>query len=47
MNELYKLKQEGKSIDEVYDWAEENKLNVHHWFFTSDLTHFKRGGRSS
>lgn len=47
MNELYKLKQEGKSIDEVYDWAEENKLNVHHWFFTSDLTHFKRGGRVS
>ena len=41
------LKDEGKSIDEVYNWAEDNKLNVHHWFFTSDLTHLKRGGRVS
>lgn len=41
------LRDEGKSIDEVHDWAEENKLNVHHWFFSSDLTSFKRGGRIS
>lgn len=47
MDELYRLKEAGKSIDEVYEWAEENKLNVHHWFFTSDLTHLKRGGRVS
>ena len=47
MNEIANLRDEGKSIDEVYEWVEENKLNVHHWFFTSDLTHFKRGGRVS
>lgn len=47
MNEIANLRDEGKSIDEVYNWAEENKLNVHHWFFTSDLTHLKRGGRVS
>lgn len=35
------------SIDEAYKWCEENKLNVHHWFFTSDLTHLRRGGRVS
>lgn len=34
-------------IDEVYKWVEENKLTVHHWFFSTDLTHYKRGGRIS
>ncbi len=47
MKYLADLRDEGKTVDEVYNWAEENKLNVHHWFFTSDLTHFKRGGRVS
>ncbi len=41
------LKAEGKTIDECYNWAEENKLNVHHWFFSTDLTSYKRGGRIS
>ena len=34
-------------MDEVYTWLEENKLNVHHWFFSTDLTHLRRGGRLS
>ena len=38
---------EGKSLTEVYDWAEKNKLRVHHWFFSTDLTSYKRGGRIS
>ncbi len=37
----------GASIDEVYKWLEENKLNLHHWFFSTDLKHYKRGGRIS
>ncbi|MGB4440156.1 MAG: DegV family protein [Sedimentibacter sp.] len=37
----------GSTIEDVYAWAEENKLNVHHWFFSTDLTHYKRGGRIS
>jgi len=41
------LRDQGKSIDEVYQWAENNKLRVHHWFFSTDLMHFKRGGRLS
>ena len=45
MKKLADLKDEGKTIDEVYNWAEENKLNVHHWVFATDLTHLKRGGR--
>lgn len=41
------LKAEGKTIEECRDWAEEHKLNVHHWFFSTDLTSYKRGGRIS
>ena len=37
----------GASAQELYSWLEENKLNVHHWFFSTDLKHFKRGGRIS
>lgn len=41
------LRDEGKSIDEVRDWIETNKNRAHHWFFSSDLTFFIRGGRVS
>ena len=37
----------GKSIDEVRDWVEENKLHLCHWFTVNDLMHLKRGGRVS
>ena len=47
MTYLADLRDEGKSITEVYDWAEKNKLRVHHWFFSTDLTSYKRGGRIS
>ena len=42
-----KLRQEGKSIDEVRDWAEANKLHLCHWFTVDDLFFLKRGGRVS
>lgn len=35
------------SCDEVADKIEAIKLKIHHWFFSTDLTHFKRGGRIS
>jgi len=41
------LKQEGKTIEEVRDWVEVNKLNLAHWFTVNDLDHLKRGGRIS
>ncbi len=41
------MKETGKSLDEVHDWVEKNKLHIHHWFFSTDLTHYKRGGRIS
>ena len=47
MDKLADLRDEGKTIDEIKDWAEENKLNMHHWFFSTDLTFFVKGGRVS
>ncbi len=47
MDKLADLRDEGKSIDEVYTWVNENKLRLHHWFFSSDLTFFIKGGRVS
>lgn len=41
------LKEKGKSIDEVKNWVEDNKLKVIHWFTVDDLHHLKRGGRIS
>lgn len=38
---------QGKSIEEVRDWAEANKLNLCHWFTVDDLHFLKRGGRIS
>ena len=41
------LRDQGATLEEVYTWVEENKLKIHHWFFSTDLTHYKRGGRIS
>ncbi|WP_312812571.1 DegV family protein [Sedimentibacter sp.] len=40
-----KMKQEGKSLDEVSQWISDNKLQLCHWFTVDDLNHLKRGGR--
>ena len=42
-----KQRSEGRSIDEVRDWAEENKLHMCHQFTVDDLHFLKRGGRIS
>jgi DegV family protein with EDD domain len=41
------MRDQGATLEDVSTWVEENKLNVHHWFFSTDLTHYKRGGRIS
>jgi DegV family protein with EDD domain len=42
-----KLREEGKSKDEVVQWLEDNKLKLCHVFTVDDLQHLKRGGRVS
>ena len=47
MDRLADLRDEGKTMEEVRDWAEANKKRMNHWFFSTDLTYFVRGGRIS
>lgn len=47
MDKLADLRDEGKSIEEVNEWVENNKLRLQHWFFSTDLTFYIKGGRIS
>ncbi|MBP3476777.1 MAG: DegV family protein [Lachnospiraceae bacterium] len=47
MDRLADLRDEGQSIDEVYEWANANRLKLNHWFFSTDLTFYIKGGRIS
>lgn len=39
------LRDSGSTFEEIDKWLEDNKLHLNHWFFSSDLTHYQRGGR--
>lgn len=43
----WKQKQMGRTIEEVRDYIEDNKLHLCHWFTIDDLMFLKRGGRIS
>lgn len=45
MDKLADLRDSGMALDELYKWAEEHKLQLHHWFFSTDLTFYVKGGR--
>ena len=47
MDKLADLRDQGMGIDELKDWAEANRLRLNHWFFSTDLTQYIRGGRVS
>lgn len=47
VTEACRLRDEGTSLDEAAAWVEEHRLNLHHWFFSTDLTSYYRGGRIS
>ena len=47
IDHLATMRDSGATIDELAAWVEEHKLNLNHWFFSSDLTFFIRGGRIS
>lgn len=42
-----KMRLNGSGIDEVAEYAEQNKHKICHWFTVDDLNHLKRGGRVS
>ncbi len=47
MNKLADLRDEGMSIDELYEWVISHRLECQHWFFVTDLSYLVRGGRVS
>ena len=47
VDRLKDMQEQGADIETVRDFAENNKLFLHHWFFSTDLTFYIRGGRVS
>lgn len=47
MDKLADLREQGMSLEELVKWAEENRLYLNHWFFSTDLTFYVKGGRIS
>ena len=47
MDTLADLRDKGYSIDRLHEWVIANRLKMNHWFFSTDLTFFIRGGRVS
>ena len=47
VTEALRLRDSGSSLEEAQNWLEKNKLRLHHWFFSTDLTSYVRGGRIS
>lgn len=42
-----KMQADGKTMDEIAAWLEENKLRAHHCFIVSDLINLRNSGRIS
>ena len=47
METLADMRDSGMGIDQLYQWLQDNRLRLHHWFFSTDLTFYIRGGRIS
>lgn len=47
MNTLADLRDGGMSYEDICSWATANRLRLHHWFFSTDLTFYVKGGRIS
>lgn len=45
ISKLADMRDKGATIEVLNDFALANRLKLHHWFFSSDLTFFIRGGR--
>lgn len=47
LHRAYKLYSEGKSMEEIAQWVETNKMHAQAWLTVDDLKYLKRGGRIS
>ena len=44
---LADMRDSGKSFDQIYDWAKAARTKVHHQFFSTTLSYYRRSGRVS
>ncbi len=47
LDKIADLRDEGMRLEETRQWVEENRLSLHHWFISTDLSAYVRGGRIS
>lgn len=47
MDELADRRDAGMTLEELTQWAIEYRTKINHWFFSTDLTFFVKGGRVS
>ena len=47
MDTLADLRDGGMELDKLYEWVTDHRLGLHHWFFSTDLTFYVKGGRIS
>ncbi len=47
MDAIADKRDDGMDIDTLYQWTKDNLLLLNHWFFSTDLTFYIRGGRIS
>ncbi len=47
MDTLAEKRAAGMDLDSLYAWIEEHKLEMHHWFFSTTLEYYIKGGRIS
>lgn len=47
MDAIADKRDEGMDIDTLHQWTTEHLLQLNHWFFSTDLTFYIRGGRIS
>lgn len=47
MDKLADLRDEGMPVEELHEWAKAHRLELNHWFFSTDLTFYVKGGRIS
>lgn len=44
---LAERREAGEDIDSLYQWAQEHRKEIQHWFCSTDLTYYIKGGRVS
>jgi len=45
MDRLADIRDGGATFDKLHQWALDNRLFIHHWFFSTDLSFYIKGGR--